>query len=216
MSCTSKIVSMASINLELGLVHRVRQNVTSEGQQKGQRVSGFGSCVPDKAGELEAGHAKGCTKQGWEHGHCIAGRKGTGWWCFSPSEEKTGISKIMSHWNIVWSWILWEFEEYWGKRCSPFVGEWLGVRKRWWMITGQMLLRGEDWADRSETVRACMARQQGTWAAHGASGCQHLVCGYYLKQQPTAGLVCVKEDVSDRCCRTSELLMQLLSTQNTA
>lgn len=78
------------------------------------------------------------------------------------------------------------------------------------------VLRGKDWADWSETVRACMARQQGTWAACGASGCQHLVCGYYLKQQPTAGLVCVKEDVSDRCCQTSELLMQLLSPQNTA
>lgn len=60
---------------------------------------------------------------------------------------------------------------------------------------------------KSETVRVCMARQQGTLAACGASGCQHLVCGYYLKQQPAAGLVCVKEDVSDRCCQTSELLI---------
>lgn len=74
------------------------------------------------------------------------------------------------------------------------------------MITGQMLLRGQDSADGSETVRAYMARRQGTLAACGASGCQHLVRGYYLKQQPAAGLVCVKEDVSDRCCQTSELL----------
>lgn len=74
------------------------------------------------------------------------------------------------------------------------------------MITGQMLLRGEDLPDGSGTVRACMARQQGTWVACGASGCQYLVCGHYLKQQPTAGLVCVREDVSDRWCQTSVLL----------
>lgn len=74
------------------------------------------------------------------------------------------------------------------------------------MTTGQMLLRGRDLPDGSETVRACMARQQGTWAACAASDCQHLVWGHYLRQQPTAGLVCVKEDVSDRCCQTSALL----------
>lgn len=74
------------------------------------------------------------------------------------------------------------------------------------IITGQMLLRGKDLPDGSETVRACMARQQGTLAACGASGCQYLVCGLYLKQQPTAVLVCVEEDVSDRWCKTSVLL----------
>lgn len=74
------------------------------------------------------------------------------------------------------------------------------------MITGQILLRGKDLPDGSETVRACMARQQGTLAACAASDCQHLVGGHYFKQQPTADLVCVKEDVSDRCCQTSVLL----------
>lgn len=59
--------------------------------------------------------------------------------------------------------------------------------------------------DGSGTVRADMARQQGTLAACGASCCQHLACGYYVKQQPAAGLVCVKEDVLSRCCQTSEL-----------
>lgn len=49
------------------------------------------------------------------------------------------------------------------------------------MITGQMLLRGKDLPDGSETVRACMARQQGTLAACGESDCQYLVCGHYLK-----------------------------------
>jgi len=75
------------------------------------------------------------------------------------------------------------------------------------MITVQMLQRGKDSADLSETVRACVARQPGMSAACRTSGCQHLVCGYYLKQQPAAGLACVKEHVSDRYCQTSELLI---------
>lgn len=57
------------------------------------------------------------------------------------------------------------------------------------------------------TVRAGIARQQGILAAHGDSCCQHLVCGYYVKQKPAAGLVCVKEDVLNRCCQTSELIV---------
>lgn len=51
-----------------------------------------------------------------------------------------------------------------------------------------------------------MARQQGTVAACGASACQYPVCGHYLEQQPTAALVCVREDVSDRWCQTAVLL----------
>lgn len=65
------------------------------------------------------------------------------------------------------------------------------------MIPGQMLLKGKDLPDGSETVRACMARQQWSLAAYGASACQYLVCGHYLKQQPIAGVVCIKEDVPD-------------------
>lgn len=47
---------MVSINLKLGLVHRVKRSVMAEGLEKGQRVSaGFGSCAPDKPREPEAG-----------------------------------------------------------------------------------------------------------------------------------------------------------------
>lgn len=98
------------------------------------------------------------------------------------------------------------------KAEQPFCGCMTRGEKEVIMITVQMLLRGKDLPDGSETVRACMARQQGTLAACGASDCQyvatmwHVVCGHYLKQQPTAGLLYVKEDVSDRRCQTSVLL----------
>lgn len=74
-------------------MHRMRYGVTEEGQEKCQRLSsGFGSCTSDKPGEPEAGLQKAVEARGSEHGHSVAGRKGTGWWCFSLLGISTSLS----------------------------------------------------------------------------------------------------------------------------
>lgn len=69
-------------------MHRVRQNVTSEGQQKGQRVSGIGNCVPDNAGELEAGHAKAAQTRGRNMGIVLLAGKEWDGGVFPPLRKK--------------------------------------------------------------------------------------------------------------------------------
>lgn len=80
MSCTAKVVGMVSINLKLGLVHRVRRDIRAEGQEKGQRVSAeFGSCAPDKPGKPEANLQKaGQTRGGSMDMVLLAGKEQDG------------------------------------------------------------------------------------------------------------------------------------------
>lgn len=81
------------------------------------------------------------------------------------------------------------------KQDSPFTGEGLGGEKEAVNANRPNTTEGRDLAGEIEAVRVCMARQKGTLAAYTASGCQHLMCGYYLNQQPTSGLLYIKEDV---------------------
>lgn len=83
---------MVSINLKLGLVHRVRRDVRAEGQEKGQRVSaGFGSCAPDKPGEPEANLQKAGQTRGGSMGMVLLAGKEQDGGAFFLLEEKRGF-----------------------------------------------------------------------------------------------------------------------------
>lgn len=219
MSCTSEVAGMVLVNLRLGLVHRMRYGVTEEGQEKCQRLSsGFGNCTSDKPGEPEAGLQKAVEARWSEHRHSVAGRKGTRWWCFSL----LGISTSLSYWK--WSLIL-DMMGVWRilkqeQAEQPFCGRM--VWGQWEMVNGNRPNVSErEWFRKlkwdSESLCGWMAGDMSCLWSKWLS-----VSGTWLllKQQSGAGLVCMKEDVSERCRQTAELLqnalMQLLPSQNTA
>lgn len=101
------MISVVLISLNPGLAkHRVKGSSRAQGQ--GGPAWPGGSAHPLAPGSQRQDCKRLCKPEG-KCRYCFAGRKEAGWWHFALSVEKRGISKTLSHRNVVSSWTQWGF-----------------------------------------------------------------------------------------------------------